>query len=193
MYQQKLSPDTTSALRLTEEDVHDIIGLWVERQAIPQEASVVDVAEGLDISTEEVEELLQFVRARRATVQSGIAQEQARLTDEQRLLAEEQARLWREENCLAEYHIQRADISQKRIEVKEKWTTKKSRIAHYSHQSVRETEQISMVIQPQPLKKLQISRKEPSVLRRVVTEITALLLFVGIAGSLIYYLAALLH
>ena len=101
-----------------------VIDLWIERQGFDRRPSVADVAEGLDISVEEVQALLAEVSVRRVEVESGIAQERERLSQEQRSLAEEKARLWQAENCLVEYHVQRSELHQARVEVRQRLVLK---------------------------------------------------------------------
>lgn len=106
MYQQIFNQETFGDTRLTDEDVHAAIDLWVERQWGSVRASMADVAEGLDISIEEVHALLEDVHARRRQVEISIFEERERLAIEQRELAAEQARLRMTErrlsNCRAE-------------------------------------------------------------------------------------------
>lgn len=104
--------------RMTPEEARAVIGLWQqgqsERLGMIDLPSVPDVAEGLDITVEEVHRLLEEVRAAREERERGVVQEQERLEQELAQLAEERARLTQTESALLDLHIKRAEVYSQR-------------------------------------------------------------------------------
>ncbi len=67
MYSRQLPLDgTQTPERLTDEEVRAVVARWADRRSGPAQASLADVAEGLDISVEEAQGLLAEARAARA-------------------------------------------------------------------------------------------------------------------------------
>ena len=89
-------PSALRAQRLSADEARAVIDLWqaeqVEQTGLTDRPAVPDVAEGLDLSVEDVQRLLAEVRTRRAAESRLLAQEQElaeiRLAEEQRKLAE---------------------------------------------------------------------------------------------------------
>ena len=86
------------AQRMTAGEARAVIALWqqerVEQTGLTDKPAVPDVAEGLDISVENVQRLLQNVRAKRLEEERALVLEQKlaeiRLAEEERKLAEVQ-------------------------------------------------------------------------------------------------------
>jgi len=82
--------------RMTADESRAVIALWqqerVEQTGLTDKPAVPDVAEGLDITIEDVQRLLQDVRAKRPEEERALASEQElseiRLAEEERKLAE---------------------------------------------------------------------------------------------------------
>lgn len=104
--------------RMSRDEARAVIDLWQqgqsERLGMIDLPSVPDVAEGLDVSVDEVHRLLLEVRAAREERERGVAQEQERLEQELAQLAEEQARLVQTESTLLELHIKRSEVYSQR-------------------------------------------------------------------------------
>ena len=107
------SSDTGSPLRaqrMTADEARAVIALWqserVEQTGLTDRPAVPDVAEGLDLTVEDVQRLLVEVRAQREEASRLLAQEQA--------LAE--IRLAEEERKLAEIQRQRAELRREQAE-----------------------------------------------------------------------------
>ncbi len=89
--------------RMTADESRAVIALWqqerVEQTGLTDKPAVPDVAEGLDITVEDVQRLLQDVRTKRLEEERALALEQElaemRLAEEERKLAETQ-RQWAE-------------------------------------------------------------------------------------------------
>ena len=89
-------PSALRAQRLSPDEARAVIDLWqaeqVEQTGLTDRPAVPDVAEGLDLSVEDVQRLLAEVRTRREAESRLLAQEQElaeiRLAEEQRKLAE---------------------------------------------------------------------------------------------------------
>ncbi len=111
-YQQPV--DSTSepphTQRMTAAEARAVIDLWqqerVEQTGLTDKPAVPDVAEGLDITVEDVQRLLSEVRARRL-------EEERALTVEQFVMV---VRLAEEERKLAETQRQRADLRREQAE-----------------------------------------------------------------------------
>ena len=110
MLQQFPSDEPLRAQRMTAEEAHSVIALWqqeqTEQSGLTDRPAVPDVAEGLNISVEDVQRLLAEVRAQRLEEESALAQEQElseiRLAEERRKLAEiqrQRAELRREQQA----------------------------------------------------------------------------------------------
>lgn len=109
------SSDTGSPLRaqrMTADESRAVIDLWqserVEQTGFTDKPAIPDVAEGLDISVEDVQRLLREVRARREAEERAFVAEQA-LAAAEAHLAEEQARL-------AKLRRQRAELRREQAE-----------------------------------------------------------------------------
>jgi len=96
--------------RMTADESRAVIALWqqerVEQTGLTDKPAVPDVAEGLDITVEDVQCLLQEVRAKRL-------EEERALATEQEL---SQIRLAEEERKLAEIRRQRAELRREQAE-----------------------------------------------------------------------------
>ena len=68
---QSYNLTSSDVTHLTDEDVRAVVELWVERQGVCEQPTVADVAEGLDITAEEVQALLEEVHVQRAKAQLG--------------------------------------------------------------------------------------------------------------------------
>lgn len=70
MHQEPLAKSQSDGQRLTPAEVRAVVGLWAQRRDAQerqrQQASIQDIAEGLDIPVEEAASLLAEVRARLA-------------------------------------------------------------------------------------------------------------------------------
>ncbi len=103
-------PSALRAERLSSDEARAVIDLWqaeqVEQTGLTDRPAVPDVAEGLDLSVEDVQRLLTEVRTRREA--------------ESRLLAHEQElaeiRLAEEQRKLAEIQRQRAELARQQAE-----------------------------------------------------------------------------
>ena len=98
--------------RMTAEETRSVIDLWQQEQTqLTDRPAVPDVAEGLNVSVEDVQRLLAAVREKRAEEERALAYEQGlahiRLAEAHRTLAEE-------ERKLAEVRRQRADLARER-------------------------------------------------------------------------------
>jgi hypothetical protein len=116
MNQQQFEEEEPSPLRsqrMTEDEAKAVIDLWqqqeVESGGLTTRPAVPDVAEGLDVSVEDVQRLLQQVRAKRQA-------EERRFALEQYEVELEQIRLAEEERKLAEIQRQRAELRRERAE-----------------------------------------------------------------------------
>ena len=100
---------TGRAQRMTADESRAVIDLWqqerTEQTGLTDKPAVPDVAEGLDITVEDVQRLLQDVRAKR------IAEEHALATEQE--LSE--IRLAEEERKLAEIRRQRAELRREQV------------------------------------------------------------------------------
>ena len=112
MAQQFEQPQESGELRtqrMTADESRAVIDLWqqerVEQTGLTDKPAVPDVAEGLDITVEDVQRLLNEVRGRR--------EEEARLLAQEQMLAE--IRLAEEERKLAEVQRQRAELRQVQV------------------------------------------------------------------------------
>ena len=98
------------AQRMTADESRAVIDLWqqerIEAAGLTDRPAVPDVAEGLEISAEDVERLLAEVRARRLEEEQALFAEREAVRAKRRL-AEEQARL-------AEVRRQRVQVQQQR-------------------------------------------------------------------------------
>ena len=107
---QQPDPGTLRAQRMTADESRAVIDLWqqerVEQTGLTDRPAVPDVAEGLDITVEDVQRLLQDVRARRVEEEHALAVEQE--------LSE--IRLAEEERKLAEVRRQRAELRREQAE-----------------------------------------------------------------------------
>lgn len=116
--EHSLNEEPIRSGRMTPEEARAVIGLWQqgqsERLGMIDLPSVPDVAEGLDITVEEVHRLLEEVRAAREERERGVVQEQERLEQELAQLAEERARLAQTESTLLELHIKRSEVYSQR-------------------------------------------------------------------------------
>ena len=123
------SAETDSQLRtqrMTADESRAVINLWqqerVEQTGLTDKPAVPDVAEGLDITVEDVRRLLQDVRAKRLKEERFSALEQE--------LAE--IRLAEEERKLAEIRRQRAELRREQSEVRARPTLRMPRLEpHY--------------------------------------------------------------
>ena len=110
-------PSALRAERLSADEARAVIDLWqaeqVEQTGLTDRPAVPDVAEGLDLSVEDVQRLLAEVRTRRAA--------------ESRLLAQEQEladiRLAEEQRKLAEIQRQRAELARQQAEAERRGAT----------------------------------------------------------------------
>ncbi len=104
------SDEPLRAQRMTADETRAVIDLWQqerdEQTGLTDKPAVPDVAEGLNISVEDVQRLLQAVRTRRMEEESALAQEQE--------LSE--VRLAEEERQLAEIRRQRAELRREQAE-----------------------------------------------------------------------------
>jgi len=108
--------------RMSRDEARAVIDLWQQgRLGLNDLPSVPDVAEGLDISVEEVQQLLAEVRAAREERERGVAQEQERLEQELAQLAQERARLAQTEDHLLDLHIQRSEVYSLSAKVQPCW------------------------------------------------------------------------
>ncbi len=107
--------EPTQAERMTPDEARAVIALWQHSHlGLSDLPSVPDVAEGLEITVEEVQRLLAEVRAAREERERGVVQEQERLEQELAQLAEERARLAQTESTLLELHIKRSEVYSQR-------------------------------------------------------------------------------
>ena len=108
--QQFSNDDSLRAQRMTADEARSVIDLWQqereEQTGLTDKPAVPDVAEGLDISVDNVQRLLGEVRARRVAEEAELAREQA-LTE---------IRLAEEERKLAELQRQRAELRREQAE-----------------------------------------------------------------------------
>ncbi len=99
------------AQRMTADESRAVIDLWqqerVEQTGLTDKPAVPDVAEGLDITVEDVQRLLQEVRAKRLQEERALVLEQGKL------------RLAQEERKLAELHRQQTELRQERAYISE--------------------------------------------------------------------------
>ena len=110
-------PSALRAQRLSADEARAVIDLWqaerVEQTGLTDRPAVPDVAEGLDLSVEDVQRLLAEVRTRREAESRLLAQEQElaeiRLAEEQRKLAEIQRQRAELERMEAEAERQETD------------------------------------------------------------------------------------
>ena len=110
-------PGALRAERLSADEARAVIDLWqaeqVEQTGLTDRPAVPDVAEGLDLSVEDVQRLLAEVRTRRDSESRLLAQEQElaeiRLAEEQRKLAEIQRQRAELERMAAEEQRQETD------------------------------------------------------------------------------------
>ena len=108
---QAAPPSALRAERLSADEARAVIDLWqaeqVEQTGLTDRPAVPDVAEGLDLSVEDVQRLLAEVRTRREAESRLLAHEQElaeiRLAEQERRLAEERRNL-------AEIQRQRAEL-----------------------------------------------------------------------------------
>ena len=114
------APQNTPALRsqrMTADEAKAVIDLWQrerdEQTGLTDRPAVPDVAEGLNIGTEDVQRLLGEVRERRAEEERALAYEQE-LAEIRR--AEDERRLAEEERKLAEVRRQRAELRREQAE-----------------------------------------------------------------------------
>ena len=98
------------AQRMTADETRAVIALWqqerVEQTGLTDKPAVPDVAEGLDISAEDVQRLLGEVRGRR--------EEEARMLAQEQVLSE--IRLAEGQRQLAEIQRQRAELRREQAE-----------------------------------------------------------------------------
>ncbi len=108
-FEHSSEDNSLRAQRLTADESHAVIALWqqerVEQTGLTDRPAASDVAEGLDITVEDVQRLLQDVRAKRL-------EERALVLEEE--LAE--IRLAEEERKLAEIQRQRAELRREQVE-----------------------------------------------------------------------------
>jgi hypothetical protein len=109
-FEQPLDNSNLRAQRMTADESRAVIELWQQEQTeltgLTDKPAVPDVAEGLDITVEDVQRLLQNVRARRLEEARRLAQEQTEL------------RLAQEERKLAEVQRQRAGLHREQAEAR---------------------------------------------------------------------------
>ena len=121
MQQQFPSEEPLRAQRMTADETHSVIALWQQEQTeqtgLTDRPAVPDVAEGLNISVEDVQRLLAGVRAQRFEEENALAQEreltEIRLAEEGRKLAEvrrQRAELRREQQASVRPEMPRAPI-----------------------------------------------------------------------------------
>ena len=127
-YEQPVDSTTSPRTqRMTAEESRAVIDLWqserVEQTGLTDRPAVPDVAEGLDITVEDVHRLLLEVRAKRLEEERALAAEQE--------LSE--IRLAEEERKLAEIQRQRAEIRREQAEAV-RWRNDPQRV--YEQQSV---------------------------------------------------------
>jgi hypothetical protein len=95
-FEQPINSSELRTQRMTADESRAVIDLWqqerVEQTGLTDKPAVPDVAEGLDITIEDVQRLLQDVRAKRLEEERALASEQAlseiRSTEEERKLSE---------------------------------------------------------------------------------------------------------
>ena len=107
-----LPPDAPQTQRMTADESRAVIALWqqerVEQVGLTDQPAVPDVAEGLDIPVEEVQRLLDEVRAQRLEEERRLARERKRAKAELRLV-EEEARLTEVQQQRAEVRLAKAE------------------------------------------------------------------------------------
>ena len=114
-------PSALRAERLSADEARAVIDLWqaeqVEQTGLTDRPAVPDVAEGLDLSVEDVQRLLAEVRTRRDAESRLLAYEQElaeiRLAEQKRTLAEEQRKLAEIQRQRAEFARIAADAQQR--------------------------------------------------------------------------------
>ncbi len=115
MAQEFRQPEDNStsprAQRMTADESRAVIALWqqerVEQTGLTDKPAVPDVAEGLEVTVEDVQRLLAEVRAQRQEEERTLAAEQERALTERRL-AEEKADLAEARRQRAELHREQA-------------------------------------------------------------------------------------
>jgi len=117
--QNSLPQDLLRMQRMTADESRAVIALWqqerVEQTGLTDRPAVPDVAEGLDISIEEVQRLLAEVRAQRLEEERALAGEQAHIR-----LADEERRLFEVRRQRAQLRREQA-IQQKRTTLRYQW------------------------------------------------------------------------
>lgn len=112
--------DSLRAQRMTADEAKAVIDRWqrerAEQTGLTDRPAVPDVAEGLDLSVEEVQRLLHEVRDQRAEEETQLAQEQE-LTE---------IRLAEEERKLAEVRRQRAELQRQQAEAERRTATEQT-------------------------------------------------------------------
>jgi hypothetical protein len=100
------SEEPLRAQRMTADEAASVIALWQQEQTeqtgLTDQPAVPDVAEGLDITVEDVQRLLQAVRTRQA--------EEVRLLAQEQELAEAEMQLAKEQAKLTDIQRQRAEV-----------------------------------------------------------------------------------
>jgi len=113
-FQQPENSNPLRAQRMTADESRAVIALWqqerIEQTGLTDKPAVPDVAEGLDVSVEDIQRLLMEVRARRL-------EEEHQLAAQQKLSAIEFAE---KERKLAEVQRQRAELERQRAEYSRK-------------------------------------------------------------------------
>ena len=116
--QQFQSDEPLRAQRMTADEARAVIDLWqqerTQQTGLTDKPAVPDVAEGLDISVEDVQRLLEEVRTCRMEEERALAQEQE--------LSE--IRLAEEEHQLAEIRRQRAELRREQSEMERRGVPK---------------------------------------------------------------------
>ncbi len=177
--QQQQPVDSTSSprtQRMTAAESRAVIDLWqqerVEQTGLTDRPAVPDVAEGLEITVEDVQRLLTEVRARRLEEERTLASEQEILKEGLRLAAEE-AKL--------------AEIRRQRVQVQRQQTFPVKQSASHSRwvevrPGVWEDAELEALIANQPL---------ATRFAKVLVRIIFLLLILGLVASPVVYIVVL--
>ena len=175
MYRQIHDSQALGGDRLSYDDVRAVIDLWGDHQWGSDRATVGDVAEGLDITVEEVHALLEEVYARRTRVEIDVVEERERLALEQCELAAEQARLAKTERRLSNYDRERSDLHQLRLE------TRRRRVGLESGPALKSLKPVKTVRE----RPTGFSRPDSVPCRRAVLDSANAVLLILIGGGLV--------
>ncbi len=160
--------DSLRSQRMTEDEARAVIHLWQQEETdnsgLTSRPAVPDVAEGLNVSLEDVQRLLAQVRAQRE-------EEEQQFTQDWWLLELEQIRLAEEERRLAEIQRQRAELQREHSERLRRRTARRTQAEEAS----------DLVVYPQSEFPSALSAQSE---RRNVMAVIAVIIFVLMVVSL---------